>query len=210
MRIITLLSLCFLTYAQGSAQEDSVHQKRRIELGLNITSVLANFFNSDFPRAMLEQYIIAGKVFHQNRHAAFRFHIGGSVDSEKTVNLASIKSRELLTKIGCEWHRPIGQKIILLYGADAIFTYSHTTTDAFRQSTLTESSTLQGGPAAFLGFRYQLNKWLSLTTESSLSVIWRRRDRFVTENANRNQFVKERSFNLGHTLPVSLYVYFKL
>ncbi len=211
--------ICGMLLVAGPAiaQDSGESEPSRFEIGLNITNVMANFFNSDFPRSDFDQYSIGLKLFKQDGKSAFRAHLGGSyadgLDSDLFGTFTrSNQNRSIRAKLGWEWHRPIIPRFLMIYGVDALAAWSinQGSTSSVTGDVLTEQMQIDLGAALFLGFRYELGKRFSITTESALSTIWTKRDRFVTENGQDRQIIDARTLSISHTLPVSLYLYFKL
>ena len=210
--ILLLLGIVSTHYLRA---QDSPEQKR-MEIGLNVSNVLANFFNSDFPRAEQERHTLGLKYNAKNLNSAWRLHLGGGVKNSETLDNfggRQIEESSLFLKLGYEWRKSILPQFALLYGIDLI---ANTTNEksSFRFGLNNDTADIkkirQYGSGLFLGFRYEFAKRFALTTESNLSVLYQ------TENSSvldiNGQLVKFHSddFQISHTLPISLYLYIRL
>ncbi len=209
-----LWSVCFLNL---QSQNDTL-RIGRLELGLNVSHVLANFFNSDFPRATLEQYTLGLKYLNPTGMHGWRWHLGGGFNEfteRDDVNRISRSTNDLQlrTKIGYEWHKLIRKNFKLIYGFDALGSFAKVSVESIFQNfgdPFLETTTWEGGGAGFLGFRYEVGRRFAITTESALNVFVRKRTQYVSDNVMRQKTIDDEAFLVQHQLPVSLYLFIKI
>lgn len=202
----SLLPLLLLWTLNVLAQTDSVPASN-LEIGLNISNVLANFFNSDFPRAELEKHSLALK--YGNVRTAWRLHLGINRTQESAqFGFGNNTSFSVYSKFGREWRYDITPAFQLIYGVDAIINYSSEVSAGETLLKITSYNSQVGG-GAFLGFRYHLLDKLILTTESLFSVLHNMTNTKVVSAGNTDTF-KDVGTLIQHSLPVSLYLYIKL
>lgn len=213
LRILPIITLIFLPLFLKAQDSIKYH---RIEIGLNISNVLANFFNSDFPRAEQERHSLALKYNLKDLNKALRLHLGGGLSSQEVGDVFGfriIEESSLYLKAGFEWRKNILPTFSLIYGTDLVY---NSLTEESRLRFISDNNSVdvkkmrQYGSGGFIGFRFVFGKRFALTTESHLSVLFQTEDTEVVDLNQQVAVFHQEDFQISHTLPLSLYLYIRL
>ncbi len=192
------LGLCFWYFSIASlhAQEkDSIaffpNNDRNIELGLNVTTVIASFVGADINRISPESFPLSLKIA-KNR-SAFRMGIGASYFSEETNTFPTFSSNTThaySARVGYEWRFFIAKRWMAHFGFDVVGGFLSETN---RVNSSIDVSTLQredfrmgGGPV--YGLQLALSNRMVLGCEASMYGI-------ATRSNISEEFVENPIFN---------------
>lgn len=164
------------------AQSDTMHKVHRHELGADITSLIKQFlnFNNSFS-IYTPVYYVSYRYHFKNNKYNFRFGVGRNFNSTETKpffidgkeQTYRNNNSQISLRMGFEKTYDISSKWQVYYGADIRPTY----TKIVNKATGTLGGYIQGNRSSgqilslspLLGFRYNLSKGVSITTETSFS-----------------------------------------
>jgi hypothetical protein len=181
--IIVLLST--FTYQMGmtqnAQQNNDSFSYHHHELGLDGTSFIKQFltFNNQ-SQAYFPLYYLTYR-FHFKNNSNLRTAIGGKYKKENTKapsssdpNRAKDYEKSFDFRIGYELTKKLSKRWNAFYGMDLRPSVSHIKNDAsgqingYQRGTMTDIK--QFGVAPLLGFKFEINSRVSLTTEASFSI----------------------------------------
>ncbi len=196
--------LCVCCFAlQGLAQ------KRTTELGLNVTTTLAGFFNSG-GETLIDPYIISLKTGRKNRF--FRMGATFKVKSSLPLDFSTIlltKEQDYNIRLGFERRVPITKRFRMHWGVDFIVQYSLDSTESRANSNpiLFKTWEVGGGGGPILGIAYIFNEKMYISTEGAIYGVYRQGKADLFGGATiENRTLK--SFVLNPIIPNSLYFNF--
>lgn len=213
MRILTLVFLLFNLAGPVFSQIKKEKQPGKFEIGLNITSTLAGFFNSGGDRIPTDPFLFSLKI--GGKKSAFRtgLNIRSNQKDESSTDINGTRTTfdtQIDARFGWEWRREISRKFRLHYGLDGLLVYRSTTSD-FNSSIglATLKSHREGaGGGPFLGMSWLVHPRVTFGTEATLyATVFRK-----TESRNvplEVQVTKNAvGFDLFSLPPTSLYIHF--
>lgn len=206
--ILLLLTLPLFVFAQKSSKET------HWEVGLNSTQLLRNLFAQN-PTGLIGNYTFFVKK--GSKKNLFRAHFGGNLankeeDFDNLGQFLTTKSSEIFVGLGFERRRTIFNKLELVWGGDVLPSYSvdNSSTTFFFSSTIRDlenkKETFGIGAGPILGLRYAFSKYFSISTESSLYVLYSQGKNITRENGVEIKSKTISNFAVSHTLPHSLYL----
>jgi hypothetical protein len=183
LSIILIFSLS-IAYAQQKTDTSKIY---RNEFGVDATSFLMLYLplgQNDF--YLPSYYLTYRRKFNTGN---IRSGLGGNFSNQKVgnVNYPSDSNKyfrfnyAIDFRIGWEFVNEISKRWQVYYGLDTRLNYQHIKNDlnyfssGYAYGSETKYSTF--GISPVLGFRFKLNKRLSLTTETNLSINWSKSSR---------------------------------
>lgn len=185
--ILTFSLLTFSTYGQTEKKKSERDTTRQWEFGLDLLWLIDK--NQVPPTSIFARYNF---IDIHNRHKAWRLRIGVNnnyYDSAQTNGTLphDININSVLIRPGFEWQMKPSLKYTFFYGGDLNLFYRQ---EKFKNIITIVPEPLQYdgtfktwelGLVGFIGFKYSPNKWLSVSAESSLNIMYRiRRDESQT------------------------------
>lgn len=177
LALFTLFS--FSVYGQTKVVQNERDTSRQWEIGLDMLWLIDK--NSLPPTSLFARYNFIKK---NNKSAAWRLRVGVDVshyDSSQIRNLAphDIKNTLIFIQPGYEW-QIIKKRYVFFYGLDAKAGYSKHDFDntvLMQGGVWTrfygEDKTFEYGLSPFFGFKYNFNNWLSISAESSITMMYK-------------------------------------
>lgn len=213
MRILTLVILLFSLAGPVFSQKKKEVQAQKFEVGLNITSTLAGFFNSGGDRIPVDPFLFSLKI--GGKKSAFRtgLNVRSSQQDESATDINGTRTTfdtRVDARFGWEWRCEITQKFRLHYGLDGLLVYRNTKSDfnsSIGLATLkTHREGAGGGP--LLGISWMPHPRVSFGTEATLyATVFRK-----TESRNVPLEVPVSKNAVGFDMlslpPTSLYIHF--
>jgi hypothetical protein len=180
-----LIVAAFILSLNVYSQDTTTHRKiYKNEFGVDATGFIKQFLN--FNQGQFPEYYNPVYYITYRRHFScgnIRFAIGGNFSSQDIVTPFAGDSNEYHSnaysfnaRIGWEFFNSIGKRWQVFYGLDFKPSIFYSKDDApywnggYANGLETRSQLLGVGP--MLGFRYKLTHRISLTTETSFSVIF--------------------------------------
>jgi hypothetical protein len=212
------IDLC-VTFAQKPTDEtDFIPKNKGFELGLNVTSTLAGFFNSGGDRSGSDPYLLSVKIAYPK--GAIRIGTYGSVKKETTFQCnnnicgeRSLNNVALNLRAGYEWRTPISNRFLFFWGIDGIFKsdVSQTTTNFQGQNfnALISNQKIGLGGGGVAGVQFWLNKRIALSTETSLYAVMTTGINELSIPPAPSQKKPISSFEIVPILPNSLFFTFR-
>ncbi len=208
MRTYILCFLCIICLlGQLSAQSS---KKRTTELGLNVTTTLAGFFNSGGETA-IDPYIISLKTGRKNRffRMGATFNISNSRPLDFTTSIVT-KEQDYNIRLGFERRIPITERFRMHWGIDGIVQYTFESTESRFSSSvpvILKSQSIGGGGGPVMGIAFVINERMYLSTEAAMYGIYTtgRVEAAGIDGVERQNPV---SFTLSPMIPNSLYFNF--
>jgi len=172
--------ISFATKVHGQEKEKKIKDStRNWEVGLDLLWLIDK--NQLPATSFFARHNFTTKTGKQ-RALRFRLGVNNSYyDSSQISGLLPEKSNIIapFVRIGYEWQVPVNNQFTFFYGADAnIFFYQNkyerivpaAPTDFLVRNTFT---TWELGLIGFIGFKYRPTNWLSISTESTFSALYR-------------------------------------
>ncbi len=196
--IVVLISL--LSWIQLSAQEEKVFfptEERKIEVGLNVTSVISSFVGSNDGNIDPGSFPLVVKFAKNNK--AWRLGLGIDFKSSEDNSLVFFgqnrtSTASVFTKVGREWRHQVGKRVLAYYGVDLLANYASETSDVFTSTDFVALSLTDfgfgGGP--IYGLQVALNERILLSFEGSFYGI-------VTHSRIKEEFQQNPIFNRDET-----------
>lgn len=153
------------TLTQPEKKPWRTKKPRRIkEWGVNVSPLLVQFAPFKRTEARTGPYNITYKALRQDGTRAFRMALGLFIDPEdETRNHVNFR-------IGRERRRPIGEKVRFIHGIDAVFFAGHMNIPNESDPADFFETPTGVGLGIPLGFEYDINPMISLSTESFLYI----------------------------------------
>lgn len=175
---IILTTNFLLAYSQDSISKAKIYHN---EFGIDATGFLKQFINlntSPYPTDYTPTYYLTYR--RHFKRSNIRFSIGGSYTSydlppsTNDLNTYQYRSRSIALKLGYEFFTDLSKRWQVFYGIDFRPSWSYSKDDApywnGGYANGRESKSTIYGIAPLLGFRFKINKRLSLSTETSFSM----------------------------------------
>lgn len=213
MRILTLVFFLFTVAAPIFSQKKSEKKPRNMEIGLNITSTLAGFFNSGGDRIPTDPFLFSFKI--GGKKSAFRtgLNIRSRQQDEASNDINGSRTTfdtRIDARLGWEWRREITRKFRLHYGLDGLLLFQNTKSD-FNSSIGLATLKMHregagGGP--FLGMTWVAHPRVTFGTEATIyATVYRKTE---SRNVPLEPAVTKKAvgFDLLSLPPTSLFVHF--
>ncbi len=182
-KLLTLLAISIPVLASAQKLSDSLWASKNIhhQVGINATAFIKQFlsFNSSLPQA--DPFSVTYKLFNSN--AAGTKLVGGriglgftEITQSGTPNPnfeRSVRQTTTASKLGLEMQQKIAERWTLMYGVDMVYISENlkVTTKSMNNgmqfTTVNNESTTNIGGGPFLGLQFNINKRLSLSTETA-------------------------------------------
>ncbi len=214
MGLVSVFLMCCSPNVQAQKKDTIAYfpnNDRNIELGLNVTSVLASFVGADDERISPENFPLSLKIA-KNR-GAFRLGLGSnfsSSDSNTPGAAVTNKNYAFTTRVGYEWRHFIAKRWAAHLGVDIVggfLSEKNTVNSSIDISTLVREDVRIGGGPVY-GLQFAISNRMVLGCEASMYTIATRSKRKETFQVN-TQFNREESVWLGAfdiTVPQWLYL----
>lgn len=171
--IIFLLLFSFIGI-DIKAQDDSI-QPSRFQFGINATYFVSNFLGLNQNELDLGPYAFTGKL--RLKKTYLRMGLGGQASNRTlandfTANIFDRKSQIVDLRVGLEWQKKLDKRWVFYYGLDALFgTELHQTIarNSF-DDVATKFTKIYSGGGPIIGIQFDINKRISLGTESSFYI----------------------------------------
>lgn len=185
--ILAFILLTSITYGQTKNKKNETDTTKHWEVGLDLLWLIDK--NQVPSTSLFGRYNFVDKG---NSYKAWRFRIGmdnNYYDSSRINGMMphDIKVNSILLRPGFEWQKRPNLKYTFFYGGDLNLFYRQ---EKFKNIIATVPEPLQYdgtfktwelGLVGFIGFKYSPIKWLSISTESTLNIMYRiRRDKSQT------------------------------
>lgn len=210
------LSLIFLLCYVGLYSQDSLMNKKtkNLEIGLNITSTLAGFFNSGGQNLSNDPYLFSLKFIKPN--GATRLGINFSFNERQEFfnnSERKVSERNFSLRAGYEWRETIGTRFTLYYGLDGVGSYDYEKADLFdfnqTQTFKTNNSVYSLGFGPVLGIMFRLHKRIYLSTEGWVYGKYNRQiSEFRLNPFSDPEKTKSNGWDIKPVIPSSLYLIF--
>jgi hypothetical protein len=212
------IDLC-ATFAQKPTDEtDFIPKNKGIELGLNITSTLAGFFNSGGDRTGSDPYFLSLKIASPT--GAIRIGAYGALKKENTFQCNNnicgervLNNTAFNLRAGYEWRTPISQRFLFFWGIDGIFKWdaNETVTNFQGQggSALIANRKIGFGGGGVAGVQFWLSKRIALSTETSLYAVAVAGSNELSIPPATSKKTPVSSFEIMPILPSSLFFTFR-
>jgi hypothetical protein len=193
-----------------------VPQNKGIELGLNVTSTLAGFFNSGGDRAGTDPYLLSVKI--ANPTGAIRLGLHGASKKENTTQCSNnFCGNRILTdatanlRVGYEWRNTMSKQFVFFWGIDGIAKWvtSETITNFPNANAVIANKKTGFGGGGVAGVQFWLNKRIALATETSLYAIYLAGNNELFLPPAAAQKTPISSFEIVPMLPNSLFFTFR-
>ena len=170
---------CFTVLAQVEGSE-STSEEMKNEIGIDATGFIKQYLSfgySDYPQNYYPTYFM---TYRRKFDAGnIRVGLGGDYQTRNILspyagdsNKYRTTSYSMIFRLGWEWKSNIGKRWQVYYGGDVRYVLNYDKNDApffnggYANGYENKTKVYQVGP--ILGFRFKLNKRLSLRTESAL------------------------------------------
>ena len=188
--VIALVLLSIIAFGQANEKKSQSDSTNQWEIGLDLLWLIDK---NQVPAKSI--FIRRNFVDAAGKHKAWRLRIGvdnSYYDSTQTDGILphDIDVNSILIRPGFEWQKKLSSKYTFFYGSDVHLFYWQ---EKFKKiyTIVPEPMLFTGtyktwevGLVGFLGFKYFPNKWFSISSESSLNLIYRlRRDESNTGSA---------------------------
>ena len=217
MRIL-LTFLCCLglatgVFAQKKSQKDP-DRARKTEVGLNITSSLAGFFNSGGNKISDDPFLVSLKLVNKKNALRVGFNIRTNQSDESETGLDGKRTRfdtRLDARFGWERRAMVAKKFGLHWGLDILGRYKNNKLD-FNSSiglATQKGHEVGAGGGPFLGMTWSPVERIVFGTEATLyGTVFRKSEtrEIPLEPVSTKKSV---GFDLASIPPTSLYVHFK-
>ncbi len=209
---LTFLALNCLTVVVLVAQPSNEPKEYTSEIGANITTTLAGFFNSGGQDLPKDPFLFSFKLLKPG--ACWRFGINFSVQHGDEIigGIQRItREDEFLFRGGLEWRLPVSNRFSLNYGVDCLFNYSFDKTEAQSFNTLTSSERRAGvGIGPFMGVIFHLSNRVSFSTETYAIARYQWGEAHTDIDPRLPPETEDiRRFDLLPAVPNSLYIHFR-
>jgi hypothetical protein len=217
--IIFLWISCYRALSQHVKDASAfIPTDKGVELGINVTSTLAGFFNSGGDRSTIDPYILSIKI--ANTKGAVRLGMYGAIKQDKNFQCVnsfcgSRTIHETLANIraGYEQRIPVTNRFVFFWGLDGIVKLdnSETTTDFQTSKGLISSKKLGFGGGGVAGVQFWIHKRISLSTETSLYGVYSSgiNKTVLPSTSGGTQSNPISSFQIVPILPSSLFFNFR-
>ncbi len=172
MRLMVFLFVIgpFVLYSQNDSNAVQ-NKKHKVELSLNITTTLSNSLGNNTSATLLADPYLVGIKFQvkNNCYTRVGFNIKARSASEN-FGQRDVLENDYRVRVGMEWRIPVTKKIFIYPGADLIGGYNYSdvrTFDGMSRTQISSSQTAFGG-GPIMGFGWQLNKRVALSTEAAI------------------------------------------
>ena len=216
IRLFSLLSIGLLsiittkTYAQTT---DTTKQRTIIELGMNVTSTLSSFLGSG-TNPSTDPYLVSLKFVKNNQATRLAFDVDVNNKTEDDPNFGGKRKTydyNLGFKVGYEKRIPMNKHFGFYWGVDGILGYQNSKVDFFSQfgQVTTNTKGFNVGAAPLIGFRYDINRRIALSTEASVAAIYSVSTEQIDDNFSIFASTQTTRFDLSTSIPNTLYVIIK-
>ncbi|MEO6190510.1 MAG: hypothetical protein ABIO44_09330 [Saprospiraceae bacterium] len=207
--------LAIATLVQAQEQEQALPKKYNLEIGLNITRLLASVLATNSNSILVNDpytFLLKNKI----KNNYLRIGLYGNFDIKKEVfdfnGDRTSKINKIGTRIGIEYRNQIMNHFELFYGADLIYVYDKEKVifndfSGITSQTITIFNKFGAGP--IVGLNYKFAKRLMLSTESSIYIIGGQETDKLLNNNVLVKSDKKDVFNITHLVPSSLSIYLK-
>jgi hypothetical protein len=205
----------FLTPIFGQKkQNESTKSARKIEIGLNVTSTLAGFFNSGGDQIPIDPFLVSLKLVNKKNALRLGFNIRISQKDEAISGLdgsRNIFDTRFDGRFGFERRKNVTSKFGIYYGVDAVGFLDRSKVDftsSLGLATLTQSKLgIGGGP--FMGVNWSPFPQVVFGTEATMYALFFRRNEKRSIPLEPILTKKSVGFDLASIPPTSLYIHFK-
>ncbi len=214
MKTPLLLFIAFgFLRSPASAQDAASDKAQTVEIGLNITTTLAGFFNSGGDAFQKDPYLFSLKLVKGNSawRTGVNFRVRNSEEQLPDFNSRKIKENEFSFRIGKEWRKPVSKRFSLNYGLDAVGSWSLDKSESqFSFPSLFSKEEEFGiGAGPFLGVLFHLNERVSFATEAfAYGVFYTGSSKTDIGSGLPPEEREIREFRVEPAPPNSLYVFF--
>ena len=196
------LSVLNCLQAQSSKNSD-------VEIGLNITTTLAGFFNSG-SSSIIDPYLLSLKIGKKDKffRAGAVFEIKNSLPADFNTPLLT-KEQVYNLRLGFEKRTTISKHFRAHWGMDAILQYEIASTEnQFSNDVIFLKSWEAGfGGGPILGLAYVINQRMYLSTEAAIYAVYNSGEAELVDIFGRN-VQQSKSFQITPMIPNSLYFHF--
>ncbi|MEZ4886696.1 MAG: hypothetical protein R3E32_18350 [Chitinophagales bacterium] len=189
MKIIALLiSLLVCSLLEAQEKVFFPTEERSTEIGLNVTSVISSFVDSNNGSINPGDFPLVVKVAKNNK--AWRFGLGLDFKSQRDDGVISFetttKTSEVFTKFGREWRHLVAKRVVAYYGVDVLWNYVSEQNEVFSNTDFVslQLSNMGFGGGPVFGLQVALSERMLVSFEGSLYGVVTRSH--VKETFNQN------------------------
>lgn len=217
MRILLIIFCCLGLatdiFAQNKSKKDP-DRARKTEVGLNITSSLAGFFNSGGDQIPLDPFLVSLKLVNKKNALRVGFNLRTHQEDESQTGLDGTRTRfdtRLDARFGWEFRAMVAKKFGMHWGLDVLGRYKNNKVDFNSSIGLATQKTYEAGAGGgpFLGMTWTPVPRIVFGTEATLygTVFQKNETREIPLEPVSTK--KSVGFDLASIPPTSLYVHFK-
>lgn len=212
---VLLWLFCLQLLAQEEYKEPFVRRMGKLELGMNVTSVVSSFSGNG---SFLEASDLPILLRFRGRKWQKRVGLGASSNSNSFFDFVSqaervSKSNELFLKFGLEKIVNQNNRWEIHAGFDLIGSGQYNVVDAvsFNSVSTLEKLIIGAGVSPFFGFKYSITESLYLSTEAALNFLYFREMNDQTLNGMPIQTnASSDSYDLTMNPPLFLYLTYSI
>lgn len=208
--IALFCSLPLWLHSQSEMPQSDSLPRRRVEMGLNITNTLGNFFGNTDQNPLVDPYLIVLRI--GSPKIRLRMGFGGRFndsDDSDGGNFRQTKQVDINARIGLENVQNVTRRFAYFWGGDLVLARQYERINTFlsggRADLRTEVYEFGAGPV--FGVLFRLHPKVMLLTESSLYGLGRAGQRSVEAPPDvRKSNIS--GFRIRAVVPTSLFVNF--